>query len=180
MSTENRSFSHVQVMVKGWGQQLEIMQYVCDSSLGSRFRESQDVYCDCHCKVFPLVSWNHPARNFFPFPEHGISYIGDEYTVQCVWVWRCPEGLFKWGSSVLLLVMLHLSVCFLEISQGIPSKTLCQRWAELTGLAVSTWGCFGLQGLSKHLGRQVTMLPMGQARRIVKMFSCFRMSEACV
>lgn len=115
-----------------------------------------------------------------PWPEHSISYISDE---QRVWVCRCPGGLFKWGTSVLLLVMiLYLrSVCFLEIRQGIPSKTLWQWWAELTGLAVSsTSGCFGLQGLSKHLGRHVRMLPMGPVRRIVRMYNCFRMSEACV
>lgn len=64
-------------------------------------------------------------------------------------------------------VVLEECVFFFRDQAGNSFKVVgvCwQRWAELTGLAVSTSGCFGLHGLSRLLGKIVRMLPLGPER----------------
>lgn len=165
------------IRMKGWGQRLEFMQHVCDSSLGSCFQEGQDGYCDCHCKPFPsppgiiLCTISSPSMNTGSVVVYSV-YGGtpgaclNEGPLCCCWLLRCTWGMRVFrdqaGNS-----FKDVGVCW-------------QRWAELTGLAVSTSGCFGLHGLSRLLGKIVRMLPLGPARWAVRMYDGFRMSETCV
>ncbi len=165
------------IRVKVWGQQLEFVQHVCDSSVGSCFQEGPDGYRDCHCKPFPsppgiiLCTISSPSMNtgsvvVYSVYDSAPGACFNEGPLCCCRLLRCT-----WG----MRVFLRSGREFLRRLWGMLAK---MGWvntigSEHLGLLWSAWSV-------QAFGEDREDVTLGPVRWAVRMYDYLRMSETCL